>query len=161
MRHVVLFLILLFLILFFLVGCSPPAWAAQDVDPFLGVWQGSLAVAGVTLEFTATFSRGENAPFAGTIDIPAQGGVGIRLGEFKIEGRKITFKIDDPGAAGDPTFKGELDAAGKAISGSFSQGGYEGTFSMGKQAPGVPAGDGLPVPSPAPRFVRNSVLDPR
>lgn len=152
MRKLVLIVVLLILVLFLLVGCSSPAWAAPEVDPFLGVWKGSLAVAGVTFEFTMTFSRGEGGQIGGTIDIPAQGS--FRLGKFKIEGRKISFQIDPSGAAGEPTFRGELDAAGKAVSGSFTQSGYDGTFSMDKQTPKAPAEDERSAPPAARRSPR-------
>ena len=111
----------LFLMFFLLCVWSPPASAAQESDLFLGVWDGSLTVAGVTLDFTITFSRDTSAQMVGTIDIPAQGAAGIHLGNIKVEGPKISFIIDDPGVQGDPTFKGELNTTGKTIAGSFSQ----------------------------------------
>ncbi|MDH4271832.1 MAG: hypothetical protein OEW18_07630 [Candidatus Aminicenantes bacterium] len=134
MRNLILIVVLLLLLAFFLILCASPAPAAQESDPFIGVWKGSLAVAGVTLDFTVTFSRDDKSQMVGTIDIPAQDAAGVSLGKIKVEGRKISFIIDNPGAQGDPTFKGELDETGKKVSGSFIQSGYEGTFSMDRQA---------------------------
>ena len=57
----------------------------------------------------------------------------IKLGDIKIEGKTISFIIDDPGAPGNPTFKGALDAAGVKIAGEFSQSGLTGTFSVDKE----------------------------
>jgi hypothetical protein len=133
MRLSTLIIILFFLVFFALSAFSSPASGTQDTDPFIGVWKGSLTVASVTLDFSITLSREDEAKMAGTIDIPAQGAAGIRLGNIKIEGTKISFVIDEPGAPGNPTFEGELDDAGKTIAGTFSQSGHEGTFSMDKQ----------------------------
>jgi len=121
------------LALFSILACFPTALASQESNPFLGAWTGSLSVAGVTLDFTITFSLDEKSQMKGAIDIPAQGAAGIRLGKIKTEGNKISFVIDDPGASGDPVFKGELDGTGKKIAGSFSQNGLEGTFAMEKK----------------------------
>lgn len=127
------------LIVLFLLAISTPlafslsASAGQESNPFLGAWAGSLSLAGVTLDFTIAFRLDENSQMKGTIDIPAQGASGIPLGNIKTEGKTVSFIIDDPGAQGDPIFKGELDGTGKKIAGSFSQSGYEGTFSMEKK----------------------------
>lgn len=128
------FLIILMLLAFFLIGASSStAVPPQESALFIGKWEGSLALAGVTLEFTIMFRRDENSRLQGTIDIPSQGASGIRLGNIKAEGSKISFIIDDPGAQGNPTFEGEVDDAGKRIAGAFRQSGYEGVFSMDKQ----------------------------
>jgi hypothetical protein len=133
MKHNVLLKVLSLLALSSTLAFSSPVLEGQESNPFLGAWTGSLSVAGMTLDFTITFSLEEKSQMKGTIDIPAQGAAGIRLGKIKTEGNKISFVIDDPGAAGDPTFKGELDGTGKKIAGSFSQSGLEGTFSMEKK----------------------------
>jgi hypothetical protein len=133
MRYLVVILVLLLLTFFSMFAWASPSSAAPESDPFLGEWRGSLTVAGVTLDFTILFSRSGNTQMLGTIDIPSQGASGIRLGNIKTEGSKISFVIDDPGAQGSPTFEGELNDAGKTIAGTFSQSGYEGTFSMDKQ----------------------------
>ena len=134
MRYLLIILGLFFLAFYLLGASSFPATPPQESGAFPGVWKGSLSVEGVTLDFTITLSRGEGTALAGTIDIPAQGAAGIALGNIKTDGLKISFIIDDPGAQGSPTFEGELDKAGKTITGTFSQSGYEGTFSMDKQS---------------------------
>jgi hypothetical protein len=133
-RYIVLIVVLLFLAVLFLFVSTSPASAAQDPGLFAGEWKGSLSVAGLILDFTITFSRAEGTALTGTIDIPAQGAAGIPLGNIKTDGLKISFIIDDPGAQGGPTFEGELDEAGRTITGTFSQSGYEGTFSMDKES---------------------------
>lgn len=110
-----------------------PSLMAQDTKPFLGTWNGALSVMGQELEITIELSLGEEKNIQGNIDVPAQGAMDVPLGEFNLEGKKISFKIVHPQVQGDPTFKGELDEAGKKISGEFSQGGAVGTFSVEKE----------------------------
>ena len=105
---------------------------AQDTKPFLGTWNGTLSI-GMDLEIIVEFSLDEGKDIQGNIDIPAQGAVDIPLGEFNLEGKKISFKIIHPQVQGDPTFKGELDATGKKMSGDFTQGPTTGTFSLEKK----------------------------
>jgi len=149
MRYLVVILVLLLLAFFSMFAWASPSPGAQESDLFVGEWKGSLTVAGVTLEFTITFSRDEKTLLGGTIDIPAQGASGIHLGDIKVEGSKISFVIDDPGAQGNPTFEGALDEMGKTITGTFSQSGYEGTFSMDKQESETAAGETPITPAPS------------
>lgn len=106
---------------------------AQDTKPFLGTWKGALSVMGQELEIIIELSLDEGKNIQGNIDVPVQGAVDIPLGEFNIEGKKISFKIVHAQVQGDPTFKGELDESGKKIAGEYSQGGASGTFSVEKQ----------------------------
>ena len=106
---------------------------AQDAKPFLGTWGGSLSASGQELEITIKLSLDEGQNIQGTIDVPSQGAMDVPLGEFNIEGKKISFKIVHPQVQGDPTFKGELDESGKKIAGEYSQGPSIGTFSVEKQ----------------------------
>jgi len=109
---------------------------AQDAaKPFLGSWKGTLALAGVELEIRIEFSLDESKKIEGTFDSITQGGYGVKLGDIKIDGRAISFVIDDPNAPGDPTFKGAVDDAGTKISGAFNQSGYTGTFTVAKEKP--------------------------
>jgi hypothetical protein len=106
---------------------------AQDTTPFLGTWNGALSVMGQELEITIELSLDEGKNIQGNIDVPIQGAIDIPLGEFNLEGKKISFKIVHPQVQGDPTFKGELDETGKKISGEYSQGGGVGTFAVEKE----------------------------
>jgi len=106
---------------------------AQDTKPFLGAWKGTLSVAGVELEIALNFTLDEAKKIQGTFDSITQGGFGIKLGNIEVKDKTITFIIDDPGAPGDPTFKGTLDATGKKLGGEFSQSGMAGTFAVEKQ----------------------------
>ena len=106
---------------------------AQDAKPFLGTWQGALNLMGQELEITIKLSLDEEKNIQGTIDVPNQQAMDVPLGEFKLNGKKISFKIVHPQIQGDPTFNGELDETGKKMAGEFSQGGAAGTFSVEKE----------------------------
>ena len=106
---------------------------AQDTKPFIGAWKGTLSVAGMDLEIGLNFTLDEAKKIQGTFDSITQGGFGIKLGNIEIKDKTITFILDDPGAPGEPTFKGTLDATGKKLGGEFSQSGMAGTFAVEKQ----------------------------
>lgn len=117
-----------------LVACLivPNALLAQDAKPFVGTWEGAIDVMGQQIDIILEFVL-EGDALTGDVDVPAQGAQDIPLADFKIEGKKITFIIDHPEVPGEPTFSGELDEAGTTLSGTFSQGGAEGTFETKKQ----------------------------
>jgi hypothetical protein len=96
----------------------PTSLKAQDAKPFLGTWDGALGVMGVELKITVKLSLDEEQNIQGTIDIPEQGAMDLPLGDFALDGKKISFKIAS--VQGDPTFSGELDETGKKIAGEFS-----------------------------------------
>jgi hypothetical protein len=108
-----------------------PSAFAQDAKPFVGTWNGSLSAAGQEFEIVVEFSLDEKETLQGNIDIPVQGIEDLNLIDILIEGKRISFKIE--GVPGDPTFDGELDEAGTIIEGTFSQSGYEGSFTLEKE----------------------------
>ena len=105
---------------------------AQDAKPYVGTWEGAIDVAGQNIDIILEFAL-EGEVLTGNVDVPSQMAEDIPLAEFKIEGKKISFMIDHPGVPGEPTFNGELDDAGTTLSGTFSQGGAEGTFETTKK----------------------------
>ena len=109
------------------------AAVAQDANPFLGAWKGTLSIAGVELEIGINFKLDEAKAVQGTFDSITQGAMGIPLGRIVIEGKSISFIIDHPGVPGEPSFKGTLDETGKQLVGDFTQSGYAGTFAVGKE----------------------------
>jgi hypothetical protein len=106
---------------------------AQDKEPFLGTWNGAISIMGQELEIIVRFFLNDKQEIQGTIDVPLQGAKDLPLSNIKIEGKKISFMINDPGAPGEPTFKGELDENGLKIAGTFTQSGIEGTFTLKKE----------------------------
>jgi len=115
---------------FLLVGSTAPALLAQDSKPFLGDWKGPISIAGTEIEIVLHFSLDAEKKFVGTIDVPSQGAAGLVLGELKIEAKTISFTIPD--APGNATLKATLDETRKAMTGTISQSGLEGTFTLKK-----------------------------
>jgi hypothetical protein len=124
---------MLFPLAMILMLAMPGTGHTQDGKAYVGIWEGALSVGGMELEIILDLSLDVNQQLTGNIDVPAQGAMDIPLGDFKIEGKKITFVIDDPNVQGDPIFAGELNEDGTVLSGSFSQGGAEGTFEVTKK----------------------------
>jgi len=106
---------------------------AQDSKAFVGDWGGKVSIGGQEIDIICHFELNEESNLAGTIDSPSQGAYGMALANIKVEGKKITFGVDDPNVGGVPQFNGMLDETGAKISGDFSQGGGEGTFELKKE----------------------------
>ena len=106
---------------------------AQDSKAFVGDWSGAVFIGGQELEIVCHFELDEEGNLSGTIDSPSQGAYGMALANIKVDGKEITFGVDDPNVGGDPQFDGTLDETGTKISGDFSQGGGEGTFELNKE----------------------------
>ena len=123
----------LFIPVLFALLVVPSSLSAQDAEPYLGTWKGTISVMGQELEIIVEFSLDDEKNIQGNIDVPVQGASDIPLGDIQIEGKKISFKIVHTQVQGNPTFNGELDGSGKKISGDFSQGGATGTFSIEKE----------------------------
>jgi hypothetical protein len=106
---------------------------AQDSKAFVGDWSGAVFIGGQEIDIVCHFELDEESDLKGTVDSPSQGAFGMALADIKVEGKKITFGIDDPNVSGEPQFDGMLDETGAKISGNFSQGGGEGTFELKKE----------------------------
>ncbi len=121
-------------------ACQPIQRSTREVTPAVeaapalsttpekvtGAFTGNLSIAGLELDITVTLSN-ENGSYSGTIDIPQQGASGIPLHDIVIEPPSLEFQILEGAQLGQ--FVGEVDAEG-AISGTFTQAGYEGTFAL-------------------------------
>jgi hypothetical protein len=109
------------------------AMQAQDANPFLGAWKGTLSIGGMELEIGLNFKLDEAKKIQGTMDSITQEAYGLALGNIEIKDKTVTFTISDPNVPGDPSFKGTLDETGKKMAGEFTQAGYAGTFAVEKQ----------------------------
>ena len=112
---------------------APSTITAQDEKPFVGKWNGAIMAGGQEIGIAVNFTLDDDGKLAGTIDVVEQGAEGLPLSNVKVEGKTVTFMIDDPGAPGEPTFTGTLDDTGKKIDGTFTQAGVEGSFDLEKE----------------------------
>lgn len=102
------------------LSCGGPEQAAQDPS---GRWEGFISISGQTLDIAVEI-EGPADSLSASIDIPAQGAMGLGLDCLWMEGDSIGFSL--PSFLGTAGFKGVM--AGDSISGSFIQGGQAGTF---------------------------------
>jgi len=110
------------------LASTPPA---QDAKPFLGDWNGNINIANMDIEMTLHLVLDADKKFAGTIDVPTQGAMGLPLADLKIENRTLTFTIN--GIPGEPPlFKMTLDETGKKMPGTLTQNGMDGTYILTK-----------------------------
>lgn len=109
------------------------AASAQDAKVFVGEWPGAVSLPGTEIDIVCHFQMDADGSLSGTIDSPSQGAYGLKLGNIKVEGKKISFGVDDANVPGDPFFEGTQDETGTKISGNFSQGGAQGTFELTKK----------------------------
>ena len=121
---------LFILCVLFIMGSSVHA---QDAKVFVGDWSGAVSIGGMEIDLVCHFQLNDDGTLSGTIDSPSQGAFGLALSDIQVEGKKITFGIDDPNVPGEPSFTGSLDDEGTTISGDFSQGGGTGTFELTKE----------------------------
>lgn len=122
-------------------GAQPAAEA--DPDP-AGHWKGAIVLPNGELAIAVTLAAGDDG-WSGTIDIPAQGLRGFELAAVAVEGSKVHFEM--AGIPGTPTFDGEVEAGGDAISGDFAQGGQRLTFALERSGEEPPADAGPTLPA--------------
>jgi hypothetical protein len=68
----------------------------QAEKSFLGSWRGKLDVSGQEIEIRFVFSLDQAKKMKGTFDSITRGTTGIKLGKIDIDGRNISFAIEDP-----------------------------------------------------------------
>lgn len=106
---------------------------AQSPEAVAGHWEGEIQVPGTALQVMVDLSESEGA-WQGTIDIPMQGAKGLGLEDVTVDGESVSFKIK--GIPGGPSFAGTL--AGERIEGSFTQGGAQFEFWLGREGVAPP-----------------------
>lgn len=101
--------------------------AAQGANqPAAGTWEGAIEIPGSPLAVVVTLSADDG--WSGTIDIPAQGAIGVPLEAIAADGAEVSFRIS--GVPGEPTFTGAVD--GDAMAGTFAQAGQEFPFTLAR-----------------------------
>jgi hypothetical protein len=101
---------------------------AQTTAGASGHWQGSIAVPNQDLAIEVDLAQNPKGEWTGTIDIPPQHLKGFPLSDVAVKGNSVGFAMK--GVPGDPKFDGKLSADGKSISGGFTQGESDLTFSL-------------------------------
>lgn len=100
--------------------------ASADASALAGNWAGRIAVAGLDLAISVTFTADRDT-ISGTIDIPEQAATDLPLNNITIDLPDVHFEmLAGPQQA---VFTGHLAEDG-TISGSFVQSGVEGTFEL-------------------------------
>lgn len=119
------------------VICSPAP--AQEPDPgslgsIEGKWAGAVALPGEEFRFSVTFEQAEGV-LSATMDIPAQGAMGLPLTAVSYVDGRVHFEFD-----GEIRGLAVWDGAhvGDTIEGEFKQGDLTATFSVSRADAGPP-----------------------
>ncbi|MGM0409436.1 MAG: alpha/beta hydrolase family protein [Bacillota bacterium] len=99
-----------------------------------GRWEGEIDISGQKLGIIVKINENEEN-LSGTLDIPAQGVMGIPLGKINLENDEVLLTV--PQLQGNVKFKGKLE--NRKISGEFEQSGYSFSFELEKVADKVEA----------------------
>ncbi|MCC5879788.1 MAG: nuclear transport factor 2 family protein [Idiomarina sp.] len=102
--------------------------AVADSEILAGKWYGHITMPEGEMLIITDFSY-DDGGWAGTLDIPEQGGIGIPLYDFDVSDEQIAFSIQ--GLPGEPRFTGQQD--GDLIRGTFSQGDNSMAFNLGRE----------------------------
>lgn len=110
------------------IGASGPL-AGQEVSTPAGHWEGAILVPGGELGINVDLKL-EDGAWSGDISIPVQNTQDFALSGVSVEGTQVSFLM--AGVPGDPSFKGTLSEDGKAITGTFTQGGQALEFRLAR-----------------------------
>ncbi len=104
-----------------MVLAFPPASSLADEPTIAGHWHGEIVTPVKALEIDVDFSAAKDQSWVGHISIPAQAAKDLALGKIESKAGAVRFEI--AGVPGEPKFEGKIDAPGKKITGTFTQGG--------------------------------------
>jgi CubicO group peptidase (beta-lactamase class C family) len=122
------------------VTLSAPV-AAQDAA---GNWFGTLQVnESVSLPLVVHITRNDAGVWAGTMDSPTQGAMGLPLADIAVEADRLTFKV--PVVMG--TYQGTWNAQDKTWQGEWSQGAMTWPLALGAPPPPAPMPADWQVPT--------------
>jgi hypothetical protein len=110
------------------LGVQGAAAPAQGKAGPAGHWEGSIQIPGQELQIEIDLADRGGGKWEGAINIPSQGLKGYPLSGIAVQGSTVSFLMK--GVPGEPNFKGTVSKDAKSISGDFSQGGGNTTFSL-------------------------------
>jgi pimeloyl-ACP methyl ester carboxylesterase len=121
-----------------------PGYASPADVPFdpSGHWEGSIDIPGTPITVLVDLSRGDGSAWTGTIDIPLQGAKGVALAGIAVRGDSLLFAL--AGIPGDPRFAGA--AREGRVEGTFTQGGQQFPFHLGREKMALPGRPQEPKP---------------
>ncbi|MEW4569623.1 alpha/beta hydrolase [Tautonia sp. JC769] len=100
---------------------APPGTPQEGSSPAVGHWVGTLKIgpSELTLVLHVTPSDDVEGELSGSLDSPDQGSFGLKLDRIAFADRTLQFESQTIAT----TFRGEMDEEGRAITGTFTQGG--------------------------------------
>jgi hypothetical protein len=101
---------------------------AQSKPAGSGHWEGAIQLPDHELKIAVDLAQNDKGEWIGNIGIPEQGLKEFPLSKIAVKGASVSFVMN--GIPGEPAFQGDLSPAGKAIKGSFTQGGGSLTFEL-------------------------------
>ncbi len=122
-----------------------PASTPLDAQPAPERWTGKVEIPSQPLEFAVTFNPAEDGSAIATIDIPAQGAVGLALADVIYTESDIAFTLAQAPPSGavftatrdGDTAAGQLQQAGQTMPLSMTR--VEGDVAVGPRRPQTPA----------------------
>ena len=125
------------------LACCFCLGAIEAQDGVIGRWDGEIGIMGSELGISVYFENADEE-LAARIDIPQQGAIGIALTNVRYEHPSVHFEL--PAGQGIAVFDGQM--SDDSIGGSFTQAGFEGTFSVTRSEAPVeePAAEEPPPP---------------
>jgi alpha-beta hydrolase superfamily lysophospholipase len=105
---------------------DPSAWPTGD-------WKGTLQAGQQQLEIVYRIGADEAGAWTGSMDVPAQGAIGLPLRSIEVSDRSITIAMPLPG---DATYTGQWRPAERRIEGRFSQAGQSFPMALERAQPG-------------------------
>ncbi len=121
-------IVILFLVISFVLGINYFAIAIDNSD-LVGRWEGEIDISGQKLGVIVKINKNKEG-LTGSLDIPAQGAMGIPLGKIESTGDEVILTV--PQLQGNVKFRGMLK--NNKITGKFEQSGYKFPFELNKVA---------------------------
>lgn len=100
-----------------------PIWAAaaEEGTDLIGTWAGALEIPGAELEMVFHITSDEDGMWTGTLDVPAQGAMGIPISQVSYQDGEVVFDV----ALIAGVYSGSFGADGTSLEGIWEQSGMK------------------------------------